>query len=124
VGAASIFRLDVGEEGDHNDHMEERDSLHRTVGSRELKTRLGTYLRQVKEGATLIVTERGRPIAELRPVTMGRGLDERLYQLATEGLVRCEMREPRGLPAFQPITLTAAAPAVSAALIEERADRF
>jgi prevent-host-death family protein len=100
------------------------DSLHRTVGSRELKTRLGTYLRQVKEGATLIVTERGRPIAELRPVKVGHGLEEHLYQLAAEGLVRCEVREARGLPAFQPIPLTAAAPAVSAALVEDRADRF
>ena len=40
--------------------------MRKTVGSRELKTRLGTYLRQVREGMTLVVTERGLPVAELR----------------------------------------------------------
>ena len=38
------------------------------VGARELKTRLGTYLRRVREGRTLLVTDRGEPIAELRPL--------------------------------------------------------
>jgi prevent-host-death family protein len=38
------------------------------VGSRELKTRLGTYLRSVREGRTFVVTDRGEPVAELRPV--------------------------------------------------------
>jgi prevent-host-death family protein len=49
--------------------------MQRTVGARELKTRLGTYLRQVMAGATLLVTERGRPVAELRPVKDGVGDD-------------------------------------------------
>lgn len=39
------------------------------VGARELKTRLGTYLQRVREGRTLVVTDRGEPIAELRPLT-------------------------------------------------------
>jgi prevent-host-death family protein len=95
-----------------------------SVGSRELKTRLGTYLRKVKEGATLIVTERGRPIAELRPITVGDGLEERLYRLAAQGLVTREIREPAGLGDFQPVALAPASPAVSAALLEDREDRF
>ena len=49
--------------------------MRRTVGARELKTRLGTYLRQVMAGASLLLTERGRPVAELRPVTGGVGDD-------------------------------------------------
>ena len=40
----------------------------RAIGSRELKTRLGAYLRQVRDGATILVTDRGEPIAELRPL--------------------------------------------------------
>jgi prevent-host-death family protein len=35
------------------------------VGSRELKTRLGAYLRQAQNGRVIVVTERGRPVAEL-----------------------------------------------------------
>lgn len=38
------------------------------VGSRELKTRLGTYLRQVQKGQILVITDRGRPVAELKPI--------------------------------------------------------
>ena len=39
-----------------------------TVGSRELRNRLGSYLRQVRSGVTIVVTDRGTPVAELRPV--------------------------------------------------------
>src|SRR5438552_17179240 len=45
--------------------------MRQRVGSRELKTRLGTYLRRVRRGATLVVTDRGEPVAELCPVTHG-----------------------------------------------------
>lgn len=38
------------------------------VGSRELKTRLGTYLKRVRRGETILVTDRNEPVAELRPV--------------------------------------------------------
>jgi antitoxin (DNA-binding transcriptional repressor) of toxin-antitoxin stability system len=38
------------------------------VGSRELKTRLGTYVRRVREGRSFVATDRGAPIAELRPI--------------------------------------------------------
>ena len=38
------------------------------VGVRELKTRLGSYLRQVRAGRTLTVTDRGVPVATIAPV--------------------------------------------------------
>jgi antitoxin (DNA-binding transcriptional repressor) of toxin-antitoxin stability system len=78
-------------------------------------------MRRVKAGATILVTERGQPIAELRPVSTGAGLEERLYQLAAQGLVSREVREPSPLEKFQPIS---AAQPVSQALIEDREDRF
>jgi antitoxin (DNA-binding transcriptional repressor) of toxin-antitoxin stability system len=39
----------------------------RTVGVRELKNRLSQYLRAVRAGEQLLVTDRGEVIAELRP---------------------------------------------------------
>jgi antitoxin (DNA-binding transcriptional repressor) of toxin-antitoxin stability system len=39
----------------------------RAVGVRELKNRLSEYLRAVREGECVYVTDRGRVIAELRP---------------------------------------------------------
>jgi prevent-host-death family protein len=94
------------------------------VGCRELKTRLGTYMRHVKEGATILVTERGRPIAELRPVPSRSDLEQALYRLAAQGVVSREVREPLPLKAFRPIKTTASRTSVSQALIEDRKDRF
>lgn len=37
------------------------------VGVRELRQNLSRYLRQVKEGETFMVTERGREVARLSP---------------------------------------------------------
>jgi prevent-host-death family protein len=39
----------------------------RSVGVKELKARLSEYLRQVKRGETLLVTDRNEVVAELRP---------------------------------------------------------
>lgn len=38
----------------------------RTVGIRDLKARLSQYLRDVQRGETLLVTDRGRVVAEIR----------------------------------------------------------
>lgn len=37
------------------------------VSAKELKNRLGRYLRLVREGKTLVITDRGRPVARLVP---------------------------------------------------------
>lgn len=93
----------------------------RTVGARELKNRLGRYLRQVQAGATLLVTERGRPVAELRPLPPpARDLEARLHELAAEGLLTLPTRaEPTD---FRPVVLPG--PPLSQTLIEDREDRF
>jgi len=94
-----------------------------TVGARELKTRLGTYLRQVSEGATLIVTERGRPVAELRPLSLeSGGLSYALASLSSRGLLGGEIRERGPLVEFEPVQNHGAA--ASEAVIEDRKDRF
>jgi prevent-host-death family protein len=64
----------------------------RTVGSRELKNRLGRYLGLVGKGETIIVTDRGKPVAHLVPPGAKRedsvGLEEVLQQLEAEGHLR------------------------------------
>ena len=95
----------------------------KSIGSRELKTRLGTYLRLVREGVTLIVTDRGRPVAELRPISPEHhALDDRLYELAAAGVIGSEVAERRPLEYFEPITVDG--PSLSEAIIEGREDRF
>lgn len=39
-----------------------------TVGIRELKAKLSHYLQRVSNGATLVVTDRGREVATIAPV--------------------------------------------------------
>ena len=89
------------------------------VGVRELKTRLGTYLRRVREGRTLVVTDRGEPIAELRPLGTGTNADAVLAKLEAVGAVT---RPSRTLARFQPIASRGGSAA--AALVQDRDDRF
>jgi prevent-host-death family protein len=57
------------------------------VGARELKVRLGKYLRQVRQGRTLVITDRGQPVAELRPMSGVGGPDAILARLEADGIV-------------------------------------
>lgn len=40
------------------------------IGAFEAKTRLSELLEQVTRGRTFVITRRGRPVAELRPVAV------------------------------------------------------
>ncbi len=98
-------------------------TVNRHVGSRELKARLGTYLRQVREGATLVVTDRGRPVAELRPLpTQVDTLSGALGDLTARGVLGGNVRERPRLRSFEPIANLGAP--VSDAIATDREDRF
>ncbi len=86
----------------YNDHMPKRPVK---VGSRELKTRLGTYLRRVRNGETILVTDRGEPVAELRPVgaPAADAVEEAFRKMAAEGLLTRGTGGP--LRPFKPIRL-------------------
>jgi prevent-host-death family protein len=62
----------------------------KTVGVRELKNRLSEYLRLVRRGEEILVTDRGQVVAELRPA--GRELMATpyrpLHELARQGRAR------------------------------------
>ena len=68
----------------------------RTVGSRELKNRLGRYLGLVGKGETIVVTDRGKPVAHLVPAGQaqekGRSVTDVLKQLEAEGHLRLGTR--------------------------------
>lgn len=60
----------------------------KTVGLRELKNRLSEYVRQVRSGEGVLVTDRGEVVAELVPpgqATDGRGAPTGLVALAKTG---------------------------------------
>lgn len=90
------------------------------VGARELKVRLGTYLRQVRQGRTLVVTDRGQPVAELRPIGAETGADAVLAKLQADGVVSRPTQ--RQLAPFRPIASRGRP--LAAAVLEGREDRF
>lgn len=77
-------------------YMGESDERPARVGVRELRQNLSVYLDRVKAGETLEVTERGEPVAELRPRS-----PERLSpweRMIADGLVTRATIRPRDIP--------------------------
>lgn len=89
------------------------------VGARELKIRLGTYLRRVRRGQRLVITDRGQPVAELRPIGGEAGIDSALAGLEARGVVARPSRKK--LTAFRPIENRGGD--LSTAVVEDRDDR-
>jgi len=55
------------------------------VGVKELKTRLSKYLREVKKGRSIIITERGKPIGQIIP--KDTPIEDRITRMLQAGLV-------------------------------------
>jgi prevent-host-death family protein len=90
------------------------------VGARELKVRLGAYLQRVRGGQILIVTDRGTPVAELRPLPIESTMDAILAKLEASGAVARPTK--KRLSPFKPIQSRGGSAA--AAVIADRDDRF
>jgi prevent-host-death family protein len=91
------------------------------VGARELKTRLGTYLRRAREGQRIVVTERGTPVAELRGLSAeAESLEGRLERLESAGLV--SRPSQRAFAPFRRVKSRGAS--ASRAVVDGREDRF
>jgi len=85
----------------------------RRVGSREFKNRMGRYLSAVRKGQTLIITDRGKAVAQVGPAAEtdsgANVLEERLKQLEAQGLIHLGRKplrkflpaKSRGKPASQ-----------------------
>lgn len=73
------------------------------VGARELKTRLGRYLKRVRRGHSFIITDRHEPVAELRPLGQDSSpVDIRLAAMAALGVIT--LPSSRRLSAFAPLS--------------------
>ena len=98
----------------------------KTVGVRELKNRLSEYIRQVRLGEGVLVTDRGHVVAELTPP--GRGATDAsipagLLDLARRNLVAIGATPPdHGL--YPPLPRSRRRTRAAAQLLqEERGDR-
>lgn len=85
------------------------------AGVAKVKARLSEYLAQVRAGNDVLITEHGRPIARIVPVSSER---EELAELERQGLIRAgTMKLPKG---FLDTPRPKAAVSVTEALLEER----
>ena len=95
----------------------------KAVAVKELKNRLSSYLREVSTGEVVLVTDRGRVVAELRQPTFGlplSGDDQMLERLRHQGVLQVglpqDQRAYRRSPLRRPVD-------VADLLDAERADR-
>ena len=97
--------------------MPERGAATSRVGIRALRRNLSVYLRRICRGERFEVTDRGRPVALLIPLT---GSASPLARLIAQGRVSSPRRDLLGLdpPAGQPST------AATEVLLADRDDRL
>jgi prevent-host-death family protein len=57
-----------------------------SVGIRELKTHLSEYMRQVKAGQTIVITEHGRPVGRIVPEP--RTVEQKIQAMIDAGLAQ------------------------------------
>ena len=60
----------------------------KTAAVSELKARLSQYLNQVKAGMEVLITDRGKPVARLVPISRTMDLKGSLTRMEKQGLIR------------------------------------
>ncbi len=85
------------------------------VGIRELKNRLSQYLKRVRAGERVVVTERGKPVAIISPPPAGEA-DQHIEDMLRERAARWGGGKPKG--ALRPPQIRG--PSVAQAVLEDR----
>jgi prevent-host-death family protein len=85
------------------------------VGTRELKNKLSEYLRRVKAGQTILVTERGKIVGQISPVKPT--VEERLQGMVEAGLVEWDGQKPAP---YQPAAVNRGTRQLSDLVVEGR----
>ncbi len=97
----------------------------RTANVRLLKDKLSAFLRDVQRGDIVLVTDRGRVVAELRQPTLTRQLpaasSEKWRRLVEEGTLKLGL--PNSPDAYRPGDVHLPAEVVDGALDETRGPR-
>ena len=89
--------------------------MEQTAGIRELKAGLSRYLRQVKDGGTVVITEYGQPIGRIVPFL--QPLEAQLGLVREVGLIAWSGNK---LAPTEPVVPVASQPTVAELLLEDR----
>jgi prevent-host-death family protein len=90
------------------------------VGLREANMHFSKYLKMVREGQEVVVTERGTPVAIIKPLLKKGTPEDKIKGLEEQGILRKAVKGK--LPLSRPITITGKP--ISETVIEGRKDRF
>ncbi len=97
----------------------------RTVNIRALKDKLSAFLRDVQRGDVVLVTDRGRVVAEIRQPSIGQvslgGAENRSRALIAAGILSVGL--PNSPDAYPPADVHLTAQVVAPALDETRGER-
>lgn len=85
------------------------------VGTRELKSKLSEYMRRVKGGETILVTERGKPIGQIIPVKLT--IQEKLQTVVDAGLAEWNGKKVKP---GKPVAINRSARQISDLVMEDR----
>ena len=85
------------------------------VGTRELKNKLSEYLRRVKAGETITVTEHGKTIGQIVPVRPT--VEERIQAMAAAGQLEWNGQK---LKPYQPRAINKGGHLLSDLVVEDR----
>jgi prevent-host-death family protein len=92
------------------------------LGLREANQHFSKAIKAVRGGTEVVLTERGRPIAIIKPVTEERSEAAALRAMADEGLITLPSRKgPTPAPRWKPAGVKGKP--VSQTVIEDREDR-
>ncbi len=99
----------------------------RVAGIREVKNQLSAFLRLVRQGETVLISDRGKVVAQLSPppaypTSPYEGEVEALHRLARAGILRVGSGEPASVHE-PPVELPEGAIDLDAVLDETRSDR-
>lgn len=89
--------------------------MQNVIGIRELRAHLSAYIRRVKAGETVIITDRGRPVGRIVPY--GQSLEDRVDALELAGLIAWNGQK---LPQVEPSVQIQGNRAIADLLLEDR----
>jgi prevent-host-death family protein len=90
------------------------------VSVSQLKDQLSAYLKKVRAGQTVVVTDRNTPIARLEPIGPTVGDSERVAELVRQGLVTLPKDPPLSIEEIRRMRPVAPGARLLEALLEER----
>ena len=91
------------------------------VGLREANIHFSKYVKMVRQGKKIVLTERGLPVATISPIPRGEAdVENRIKLLEEKGILRPGL--PGKFPLRKPVTVKGKP--ISEIVIEEREGRF